>query len=181
MRIVSGKYKGRIIAGYQLAKTRPTMDRVKESLFAMLQNNLVGKRCLDLFAGSGNLGLEALSRGALEVVFGDCQEQAIETIKKNITQLKIVEKTTVIKGDYLQILTKLQGTSFAIIFLDPPYKTNYLKQAITKIEEEQLLDKEGLIILESDDLTKCYCPSNYQIFKDRKYGNKYIRILKRRS
>ena len=103
MRIVSGKYKGKKIAGYDLLGTRPTMDRVKESLFAMLQPILTDSICLDLFAGSGNLGFEALSQGAREVVLVDKNYQALQVMKKNAALLQTEEKISFYQGDFKKI------------------------------------------------------------------------------
>ena len=124
MRIVSGKYKGKKIAGYDLLGTRPTMNRVKESLFAMLQPILTDSICLDLFAGSGNLGFEALSQGAREVVLVDKNHQALQVMKKNAALLQIEEKISFYQGDFKKILAQLQGQKFTLIFLDPPYETD---------------------------------------------------------
>lgn len=178
MRIVSGKYKGKKIAGYDLLGTRPTMDRVKESLFAMLQPILTDSICLDLFAGSGNLGFEALSQGAKEVVLVDKNYQALQVMKKNAALLQIEEKISFYQGDFKKILAQLQGRKFTLIFLDPPYETDYIDQALTLIHTYQLLTDQGWIVLESNDPSKVEPPPGYELIKYRKYGDKYISIIK---
>src|SRR5699024_8589559 len=107
MRIISGKYKGRVLKGYTLKGTRPTMDRVKESLFASIQDYLDNSVCLDLFAGSGNLGIEALSMGAREVVFVDKEYMACKTIKSNLDMLDNNLNTTILTMDYLKAIERL--------------------------------------------------------------------------
>ena len=116
MRIISGKFKGKKLKGYDLKGTRPTMDRVKESLFATIQNKVPNSLCLDLFAGSGNLGIEALSLGALEVIFVDKEYMAVKTINDNLSSLNI-DNYQVLKLDYLKALEYLKDKKFDIIFL----------------------------------------------------------------
>ena len=118
MRIISGKYKGRILEGHKIAGTRPTMDRVKESVFAMIQSDIKDSCCLDLFSGSGNLGIEAISNGARKVYFVDFNQICIETIEKNLRSLKITEEAVVLKKDYLEALRyfKARDIKFQIIF-----------------------------------------------------------------
>ncbi len=180
MRIIQGKYKGRKIEGFQLEGTRPTMERVKESLFAILQENIPNRVCLDLFAGSGNLGIEALSMNAHEVVFVDQKKEATKTIEKNLKQFNIVAPIYTL--DYLKALDlfKQQQKKFDIVFLDPPYQTDYIEKSLTKLLELDLLNQEALVVCESDSLDKITVPFEaYQIVKEKKYGDKYIRILKK--
>ncbi len=182
MKVISGKYKGSILKGHNLEGTRPTMDRVKESLFAMLQFAIDEKIVLDLFAGSGNLGIEALSMKATKVFFVDHNKKAIECIKINLNNLNIKDKDyELINKDFIKALNLLeQGQErFDIIFLDPPYNTNYLKIAIDLITEKNLINKDGLIVCESDNLNKIPTNNNYTSLKSKKYGDKYIVILKK--
>ncbi len=179
MKVISGKYKGRVLKGYTLKGTRPTMDRVKESLFATINSYLDNSICLDLFAGSGNLGIESLSMGAKEVIFVDKEYMACKTIKSNLAMLDSNINTTILNMDYLKALNKLYPKKFDIIFLDPPYKTDYLTKALKTISELNLL--EGIIILESDDLKKLEFSNYYEELKTKKYGDKYIRILKKKD
>lgn len=176
MKIISGKYKGRNVLGYDIVGTRPTMDRVKESLFAMIQNYIDDSICLDLFAGSGNLGLEALSEGASSCTFVDNNKIAVKTIKDNLTMLDI-ENCNIYLKDF-KIFLKETKDNYDLIFIDPPYKTNFIKDALILIEKYNLLTNNGLIVLESDSKSKLdYNNSYYKIFKERKYGDKYILIL----
>ena len=179
MRIISGKYKGRVLKGYTLKGTRPTMDRVKESLFASIQDYLDNSVCLDLFAGSGNLGIEALSMGSREVVFVDKEYMACKTIKSNLDMLDNNLNTTILTMDYLKAIEKLYPKKFDIIFLDPPYKTYYIEKSLKKISESNILN--GIVVLESDSLDKLNFSDYYDEIKTKKYGDKYIRILKRKD
>lgn len=180
MKVISGKYKGSILRGHNLEGTRPTMDRVKESLFAMIQFDIEEKTILDLFAGSGNLGIESLSMNAKKVYFVDQNKKAIECIKTNLDNLNIKEREyKLINKDYKKALNILQKEKFDIIFLDPPYDTNYLKIAIDLITEQNLINKDGLIVCESDNLNKIPFSPNYTSLKSKKYGDKYIVILKK--
>ena len=181
MKIISGKYKGRVLKGYTLKGTRPTMDRVKESLFAGIQNKVKDSVCLDLFAGSGNLGIEALSMGACEVIFVDREYMASKTIKSNFSMLDNNLNTTVLTMDYLKALEKLYPKKFDIIFLDPPYKTDYIKRSLDKISALNMLNTLGIVVLESDSLDKLNYNSYYEEVKTKKYGDKYIRILKKKD
>ena len=176
MKIISGKYKGRVLKGFDIDGTRPTMDRVKESLFAMIQDYIDDSIVLDLFSGSGNLGIEALSNGAKEAYLIDKNKTAIFTINENIKNLSI-DNAIVIKSDYEQLLNNC-NIKFDLIFLDPPYKTNYLEKSINLINENNLLNEKGLIICESDSLDKIIYPDCFIVYKEKKYGDKYIVILK---
>lgn len=178
MKIISGSLKGRILDGFNLDGTRPTMDRVKESLFAMIQNNIINSVCLDLFSGSGNLGIEAISQGAKKSYLVDLNKKAIKVIKSNLNKLGISNKCVVLCGDFKKVLKEID-IKFDIIFLDPPYKTNHIEEAIKLIDNNNLLNSDGLIICESDSLEKIVYSSKYTIFKSKKYGDKYVVILKK--
>ena len=173
MKVIQGKHKGTILKGFDINGTRPTMDRVKESLFAMIQNDIYNK-----FAGSGNLGIEALSMQAKQVVFVDHNQTAITTIKENLS--KVHEQAKVINLDYQKALNYFyqNNITFDIIFLDPPYQTDYIKKSIELIDKYNLLNKNGLLICESDAKEKLSGYKNYQEVKTRKYGQKIVVILK---
>jgi len=180
MRVISGKYKGRNLEGFDIVGTRPTMDRVKESLFAMIQGIIPNSTVLDLFSGSGNLGIEALSQGAHFAYLVDSNPKAIQVMKKNIQMLSI-ENVEVLYMDYGKALEYFHKNSIAfdVIFLDPPYQTNYIEKSIKKIFEYSLLKEEGILICESDQLDKIIYPDVYKVLKEKKYGDKTIVILKK--
>ena len=177
MKVISGTLKGRKIDGYNLDGTRHTMDRVKESLFAMIQNYIDESICLDLFSGSGNLGIEAISEGANFVYFNDNNKKAVEVIKSNIKNFNIIEKSKVLNMNYKKVLNELNGQKIDIIFLDPPYKTNYIEESIKIINSNNLLSNTGIIVCESSDLNKIIYTDDFQILKEKKYGDKWVVIL----
>ena len=180
MKIIQGKYKGTNLSGFDIVGTRPTMDRVKESLFAIIQEQIPHKNILDLFAGSGNLGIEALSMGSEDVVFVDNNKVAINTIKKNLAKIK--ENRLVLNMDYNEALEYFynQGKKFDIIFLDPPYNTNYIEHSLSLIENYNLLNSSGIVVCESDDLSKIKYSTSFIEYKSRKYGQKNVVILKKK-
>lgn len=177
MKVISGTLKGRKIDGYNLDGTRPTMDRVKESLFAMIQNYIDESICLDLFSGSGNLGIEAISEGANFVYFNDNNKKAVEVIKSNIKNFNIIEKSKVLNMNYKKVPNELTGKKIDIIFLDPPYKTNYIEESIKLIDSNNLLSDNGIIVCESSDLNKIIYTNKFQVLKEKKYGDKWVVIL----
>lgn len=180
MKVVSGLYKGRNILGFDINGTRPTMDRVKESMFAMIQEYIKGSIVLDLFSGSGNLGIESLSQEASYTYFADKNKKAYLTINKNLSNLGI-NNAHVLNLDYKKALQyyRKNNIKFNLIFLDPPYDTNYIEESINLITEYNLLQDEGLIICESSFLNKIIYSNNYQELKSKKYGDKWVVIIKR--
>ena len=171
MRIISGKYRGKKLQGFNMDGTRPTMDRVKESLFGMIQTKIPNSKCLDLFAGSGALGLEAISMGAKSCCFVDHSKEAIKVIKQNI--IKIEEECRVIDSDYKRFLKETKE-KFDIIFLDPPYQNGLLNKALKIIEELDLLNDEGIVVCEYENENPI---SSLKIIKEKNYGTKNIKIF----
>ena len=150
MRVISGKYKGKNIEGFNINGTRPTMDRVKESLFGTIQNYVRESVALDLFAGSGSLGIEALSNGAKRCYFVDNGYEIKKILKRNLTG---IEGSVFIDSDYQKALTdfKNKDIQFDIIFLDPPYFEHLINNSIKLIKEYNLLAPNGIIICEFVD------------------------------
>lgn len=179
MKVISGILKGRIIKGFNLDGTRPTMDRVKESLFAMIQNKVKDSTALDLFSGSGNLGIEAISNGAKLCYFNDINKDCVKIINENIKNFKIEANTVVLNKSWEQALSYLGSCSIKsdIIFLDPPYKIECLNEVIDKILQYDLLNNNGLIICEvSNNYLKYW--DDLEEIKNKKYGDKFIIIYK---
>lgn len=172
MRIISGKYKGKKLNGFNIEGTRPTMDRVKESLFGMIQTYIPDSIVLDLFAGSGALGLEAVSNGAKECYLIDNNVEAIKTIKENSQNFE--EQLNIIHIDYKKFL-KTTNKKFDIIFLDPPYKEKQLDTSLRIIEERGLLNKNGIVICEYE-IGEPH--TNLELIKEKSYGPKKIKIYK---
>ncbi len=179
MKVISGFLKGRKIDGFNLEGTRPTMDRVKESLFAMIQNYIPDSTCLDLFAGSGSLAIEAISMGAKCAYLIDNNKKAISIVNKNINNFNISEKCNVINMDYLVFLNSFSDEKFDIIFLDPPYKTDYINKALYVIYNNSILNNDGIIVCETDNLKKIDYMDRFDVIKQKKYGDKLIVILKK--
>lgn len=177
MKVISGKYKGRKIEGFDIEGTRPTMARVKESLFATIQNYVKESVVLDLFSGSGNLGIEALSEGASYAYLVDKNIKCIKTINKNINNMGI-ENVKVLNMDYKLALKQI-NKKLDLIFLDPPYKTSLIEDSLKLIDEYDLLSDDGLIVCESDDVDKIIYSNKYTAIKEKRYGDKYIVLLKK--
>ncbi len=180
MRVISGLLGGRTIKGIDIIGTRPTMDRVKESLFATIQPNIGNSTCLDLFGGSASLGIEAISNGANMCYFVDNNKSAIKTINYNIDNLNIKDKCIVINKDYNDALDffKKNNIKFDIIFLDPPYSMHVINNIIEYIDTNNLLNKNGIIICEVDDL---YLKDEFKKivkYKEKKYGSTYLCFYK---
>ena len=150
MRIISGKARGTKLKTLEGLDTRPTLDRVKESLFNIIQNQIYEARVLDLFAGSGALGLETLSRGAKQAVLCDSSHKAISIIKENVDKTHFENQVKIINKDYKKALDLLKNEKIDIIFLDPPYESGFDIDALKTIVEYDILSKDGIIILETD-------------------------------
>ena len=180
MKVISGKYKGRILKGFDINGTRPTMDRVKESVFAMIQEYIKDSTVLDLYSGSGNLGIEALSNGSMKAYLVDNNKIAINTINDNLKILNITN-AIVMKEDASKALNNFidKNISFDIIFLDPPYETNELDKALYIINNNSnLLSEDGIIVCETTLNIDYSLYNNLEIYKERKYSDKHVCILK---
>lgn len=179
MKVISGFLKGRNIEGFMIDGTRPTMDRVKESLFASIQNYIDNAVVLDLFSGSGNLGFEAISNGAKIVYFNDVNYEAIKIINRNIDKFNIKEKSVVLNMDYKRCLKYLKekNIKYDIVFLDPPYNKKVLNDVIDFLINNDMLNKEAIVVCEINDN---YLKENNSLetIKSKKYGDKFIRIFK---
>ena len=181
MKVISGKLKGRKIEGYDIEGTRPTMDRVKESLFGSIQNYIDNSIVLDLFAGSGNLGIEAISNGSLKCYFVDNNKKCIKTIQDNIKQFGIEDNSVVIQNDYRNALQYFyhNDVKFDIIFVDPPYQYKLMNEILELVSNYNLLNDNGIIVLEYsfDKLEEDI--EGYSLLKYKKYGDKYISIYQK--
>lgn len=177
MRVISGKYKGMEIKGHDILGTRPTMDRVKESLFGSIQTHVKNSVCLDLFAGSGALGIEALSMGSKTCYFVDNNKVAIKTLENNLKKLKVNEPYQLLFNDYTTALKTFKDkVKFDIIFLDPPYHLNMMNDSIKKILDYDLLNAGGIIVCEYEEGI-VECPLN--LLKNKKYGSKNVSIYQK--
>ena len=171
MRVISGKYKGKSLLGFDVLGTRPTMDRVKESLFATIQNSIKDSVCLDLFAGSGSLGIEALSNGAKECYFVEKNNEIYDLLKKNLIG---IDGNILIKSDYKDALNKFvkDGIKFDIVFLDPPYKLCLINDILDFIYDNELLSDNGIIVCEYEN--EHVFSDKFRELKTKKYGSKMV-------
>ena len=182
MRIITGKARGITLKTLAGTNTRPTADRVKEAVFSMIQFDIEGRTVLDLFAGSGQLGLEALSRGAASATFVDKAKDAIAIVKENALKTKLFDSTEIIQAEYLDFIRSSSGKQYDLIFLDPPYALNMYAPALNALFDFNMLKPSSLIICESDsaDILKeneelC---RKFTLERCNKYGNTYIALLK---
>ena len=148
MRVITGTARGKRLAELEGMETRPTTDRVKEGVFNAIQFDIEGRRVLDLFAGTGQLGIECLSRGAEQCLFVDQRRDAAAVIRKNLQSTGLSDRAKVVQGDSLSCL-KSQRQKFHLIFLDPPYDTELLESALKTIAEIDILSENGIIVCES--------------------------------
>lgn len=177
MRIISGIRRGHKLYEFCGQDVRPTTDRVKESVFNLIQGYVSSARVLDMFAGSGALSFEALSRGAEYAVLIDNDKRSIDIIKKNITELKFEDICRTYEMscfDYVKSCTE----KFDIIFLDPPYNKGLIEPALTAISENKLLSDTGIVMLESDNTDFKSDFFGLEMIKQRRYGRTYITIYK---
>ncbi len=150
MRIIGGLSRGTKLYTLDGLDTRPTLDRVREALFNILQNNMRDAIVLDLFAGSGAIGLESISRGAQKAVLCDKNKKAIDIIKKNVEKLRVEDKVKIAFTDYENFLNTSKE-KFDFIYIDPPYKTNFISDSIKIINNRNLLSDKGIIVAETDE------------------------------
>ena len=184
MRIISGIARGTKLETLEGKDTRPTLDRVKEPLFSIIQSYIYDSRVLDLFSGSGALALESISRGAKEATICDNSRKAIEIIKQNIKKTHFEDKVKIINKDYKKCLQELRNNKFDIIFLDPPYKTEFGIEATRIISKNDLLKEDGIIVFETDQKEEEYIEEleQYASVKDlRKYGRVTLVFLNRKE
>ncbi|MBU1020690.1 MAG: 16S rRNA (guanine(966)-N(2))-methyltransferase RsmD [Firmicutes bacterium] len=145
MRVIAGTHRSRIIKGVERETTRETKDRVKEAIFNTIGPYFTDEIVLDLFAGSGSLGIEAISRGAMKCTFVDSDKTAIDVITENVLSLKIQSNSLIVYNSYVPFL-RSQSSPFDIIFLDPPYKLNVIDEIIQDIATQKLLKQDGIIV-----------------------------------
>ena len=168
MRVITGTARGRKLREPSNSDIRPTTDKVKESVFNIVQFLLPDARVLDLFAGTGQLGIEALSRGAREAVFVDASQEAIKIIKENLRITKLEDRAKVVKTDSLMYLKA--GEKFDVVFIDPPYAGDLLEKAVKLATSFDILNENGIIICESEKEKAIEVLSNNYYSREYKYG-----------
>lgn len=184
MRVIAGTAKGCKLNSIDDLSTRPTLDRVKEPLFSIIQNYIEDANVLDLFAGSGALGIESLSRGARKCTFCDKSYKAIQMIKENLIKTKMEHKSIIVNKDYKKCIENL-NEKFDLIFIDPPYKKNIAIDSVKKIIENDLLAIGGIIIIETDEEKReedeLKDISKLEVYDKRKYGRVTLLLLRERG
>ena len=182
MRVIAGKAKRLPLKTIPGDSTRPTTDRIKETLFNMIQNELYGIRFLDLFSGSGAIGIEALSRGASEAVFVEKNRKAVECIRANLAFTKLESGSRVFAGDVFYALTRLEGEKpFQVIFMDPPYDQMWEMRVLEALKGSSIVDDETLIIVEASLHTDfSYLKDlGYEIVQKKEYKTNLHMFLRR--
>ncbi len=177
MRVISGTARGLKLSSLEGLDTRPTLDRVKEALFSMLTPYIYDANVLDLFAGSGALGVEALSRGSKHVVFVDALSTAMDIVRENATKAAVSDRASFHLKKAVDYLNNC-NEKFDIVFLDPPYNGNFYEECLTKLYQNKLLSDDCVITLEWDsELARPSIPPYYEVLKERRYGRVMITLL----
>jgi len=170
MRVITGLARGRKLQEPVGLETRPTTDRVKEAIFSSIQFEIEGRRVLDLFGGTGQMGIEALSRGAAHCTFVDLSRQAAETIRANLAHTGLAGQATVVQGDYAAFLSRCRET-FDLVFLDPPYGSGFLEKAMESVQTIDIVSGNGIIVCENGSDASWPAPLGpYQLEREYRYG-----------
>lgn len=181
MRVITGTARGRKLKELPGMDTRPTTDKVKESIFNIVQFDVEGRRVLDLFAGTGQLGIEALSRGAERCVFVEAARDAARVVKENVTSVGFENVSRVVQGDALSFLTSCRE-KFGLAFLDPPYASDLLDKALERMAAIDIMAENGIIVCESAlDRVLPDLPAPYEKGREYRYGKIKLTLYHRRA
>lgn len=179
MRVITGKARGVSLKTPEGMQTRPTTDRVKEAMFSIIHFDVPGAKVLDLFGGTGQLGIEALSRGAENAVFVDSREESCKLIRENLTRTKLQPQGKVVRADYLEYIRRCRE-KFDIILLDPPYAEVFLENALKTIVEIDILQSGGIIVAERPvEKELPFEFAGYTRSKDYKYGKTLLTLYRK--
>lgn len=187
MRIITGKARGVRLATLEGNNTRPTSERAKEAIFSILQFELNGARVLDLFAGSGQMGLEALSRGASQASFCDLSRDAVRIIQENAKKTRLEGQCDIFCGDYQMFLQRLSGKqTFDLVFLDPPYAMSLIPQALSYLVKYPMLSNGARVICETASPEDVFgddseLAKHFEVVKQAHYGVAHVTILQYRA
>lgn len=183
MRIITGRARGMKLDTLEGEMTRPTSERAKMAIFSSLQFELEGRRALDLFAGSGQMGLEAVSRGAAHAVLVDQSKDAVAIIRKNAEKTRLAEDCTIVCADFSEFLRQRRGHDpFDLVFIDPPYGMRACRAAVEAILDNRLLQSHGILVLESGEPDPLGVDTpiaeKFEVLKTARYGVAYVTILR---
>ncbi len=183
MRIIGGQWRGRRLFAPEGMETRPTSDKVREALFNIIRNDVFDARIWDVFAGSGALSLEALSRGAEFAVLTDASRKAAASIKRNIELCGAGEQTKLMVTEWQGAVSSLRGQKFSLVFLDPPYKlTSAYADVVKRLLEENMLTEDALIVMEhSRDAALPELPDEVELYDTRRYGDTCLSLVRVRG
>ncbi len=182
MRIITGTARGIRLNTLEGERTRPTAERTKEAMFSIIQFNIEGRRVLDLFGGSGQLGLEAVSRGASHAVIVDQAKEAIRVIERNVEKTRLGDNTTVVCAEFADFIRSRRGRdAFDLVFLDPPYDMHAIPAAVDALLNARLLKPGAIVVCESAEPsplgTGTALASKFEVVKEAKYGKAYVTVL----
>lgn len=180
MRIITGTARGVRLETLEGNDTRPTGEKVKEAVFSMIQFEIEGRRVLDIFSGSGQLSLEALSRGAESATMIEASKDAAAIIRRNAVKTKMIANSKVIVSDYKIALRGLEGQKFQLIFMDPPYAAKLVPDTVDRVIRHGLLSDGGIMVCESED-KEPYLHGALTVRKHNKYGRSYITIYEKNA
>ena len=179
MRVIGGEARGRRLYAPKGIATRPTPDRVREAIFNILSARIAGAHVLDIFAGTGAMALEALSRGAASAVLIDNGPGAVLAIKRNIENTRCADRARLIAKDWRDALKSLRGERFSLVFADPPHHMPDLHlQALAALDEYNLLKNSGIVVLEHARVNTPVLPARYGIYDARRYGETMISLAR---
>ncbi|MFW0055035.1 MAG: 16S rRNA (guanine(966)-N(2))-methyltransferase RsmD [Coxiella endosymbiont of Dermacentor silvarum] len=179
-RIIGGKWRGRKIIFSSSPELRPTADRIRETLYNWLSPYIKDAYCLDLFAGSGALGFEALSRGCAHVTFVDISRFVIENMQKNAKILNVIN-TKFVCGEFQSGTQQLKNTTFNIVFLDPPFYQGLINKAILWLEEANILASEAYIYIEAEKNISLILPKNWKSYREKRTTKLFYGLFFRSS
>lgn len=180
MRIIAGRFKGRRLSNFKADNIRPTTDRVKESIFNILMHEVPDARVLDLFSGTGNLAIEALSRGAQYVECVESHKTSLTIIKRNLSELDISKEIKVVPQDVFRYLSGYKGKPFHVVFIDPPFTEKIAHRSMQAIETSAVVAPSGIVVIESsrqERIDDQYGP--FQLLDRREFGDKLASFFKR--
>lgn len=176
MRVISGLARGRVLKALEGDATRPTTDKVKEAMFNIIQFDIEESKVLDLFGGSGQLALEAISRGAESALVVEKSRPAVNIIRENIKRCGFEDKITVYQGDFSEVLTK--NAKYDVIFLDPPYSGDLMNRALDAIYSFDILSNDGIIVCETENFSEVLKSDEYS-YKEYKYGRIKLTVIRK--